>query len=498
LESLSFFIKDFQLRTNLYHCTQGIYVYNSQPQILNNQIIEPVQNGIYCNALGKSPLILNNVITKTSSNPTFRNYQGILLENHTNGYIAHNDISGFYWGIYVGGGSGGYFTNWSWQNFYPNNRIMNNSFGFAAGWGSTISAGYGMYYGMYNSIYNNVSYDVYCYQSSSITAQYNYWGGGLPKQYKDGTSYLNVLYPLTSDPWGGGLAPNSQAIQNSDIYTSGSLVSPENDDSTISDIYMAIDLEANGRIEEAINVYKNMIERNINTSIALTSLARIKTKFGRTDLFDYFLNLSNTNTTYKNTVLKILAGMFLQDNRYERALALYDEIIVSNENNYEGISARFEKFFAALNHKKDYKKASAFLSEISSLNLTEKELISRKEFAEYLFRSIADSSNILNKNSNEMLSKSEIEFPKEYSLNQNYPNPFNPTTTIKYDLPAEGLVTLEVFDLLGKKITTLVNEIKPVGTYELVFNASSLASGVYIYKLQAGSFVSSRKMILLK
>jgi tetratricopeptide (TPR) repeat protein len=480
------------------HCTQGIYVYNSQPQILNNQIIEPVQNGIYCNALGKSPLILNNVITKTSSNPTFRNYQGIWLENHTNGYIAHNDVQGFYWGIYAGGGSSGNFTNYSFQNFNPNNRICNNSFGFAAGWGSSISAGYLMYYGMNNSICNNVSYDVYCYQSSSITAQYNYWGGGLPKQYKDGTSYLNVLYPLTSDPWGGGLAPNSQSIQNSDIYTSSSLVSPVNDDSTISEIYMAIDLELTGRIEEAIIVYKNMIDRNINTSISLTSLARIKTKFGRTDLFEYFLNLSNTNTMYKNTVLKILAGMFLQDNQYERALAIYDEIIVSNENNYEGISARFESFFAALDHKKDYKKASAFLSEISSLNLTDKELISRKEFAEYLFRSINDSSNVLNKNSNEILSKSEFELPKDYSLNQNYPNPFNPTTTIKYDLPVDGLVSLEIFDILGRRITTLVNEQRTAGSYEQIYNASSLASGVYVYKLQSGDFISSKKMILLK
>ncbi len=85
-----------------------------------------------------------------------------------------------------------------------------------------------------------------------------------------------------------------------------------------------------------------------------------------------------------------------------------------------------------------------------------------------------------------------------FNLLQDYPNPFNSTTTIKYDLPADGLVTIEVFDLLGKKITTLVNEIKPIGTYELVFNASSLASGVYVYKLQAGNFISSKKMLLLK
>ena len=88
--------------------------------------------------------------------------------------------------------------------------------------------------------------------------------------------------------------------------------------------------------------------------------------------------------------------------------------------------------------------------------------------------------------------------PKEYSLYQNYPNPFNPTTTIKFDLPKDGLITLGIFDILGRRITTLVNEPRSAGSYEQIFNASSLASGVYVYKLQAGDLFSSKKMILLK
>ena len=86
----------------------------------------------------------------------------------------------------------------------------------------------------------------------------------------------------------------------------------------------------------------------------------------------------------------------------------------------------------------------------------------------------------------------------EYALVQNFPNPFNPSTTIKYQLPQDGLVTLKIYDILGKEVTTLINEEKPAGKYEVNFNASQLASGVYIYKIQAGSFVSSKKMILLK
>jgi hypothetical protein len=85
-----------------------------------------------------------------------------------------------------------------------------------------------------------------------------------------------------------------------------------------------------------------------------------------------------------------------------------------------------------------------------------------------------------------------------FQLYQNYPNPFNPTTTIKFDLPNDGIVELEVFDILGRKISTLVSEFRIAGSYEHTFNASSLASGVYVYKLKAGDFVDSKKMILLK
>ena len=88
--------------------------------------------------------------------------------------------------------------------------------------------------------------------------------------------------------------------------------------------------------------------------------------------------------------------------------------------------------------------------------------------------------------------------PTDYRLEQNYPNPFNNSTVIKYSIPKEGLVTLKVYNALGEELETLVNEEKSVGTYELNWNAANLPSGVYFYRLQTGSFVQTRKMILLK
>ncbi|MBZ0199123.1 MAG: T9SS type A sorting domain-containing protein, partial [Ignavibacteriaceae bacterium] len=85
-----------------------------------------------------------------------------------------------------------------------------------------------------------------------------------------------------------------------------------------------------------------------------------------------------------------------------------------------------------------------------------------------------------------------------YAISQNYPNPFNPTTTIRYAIPQDGLVTLKVYDILGKEVKTLVNEYKTKGRYEVTFDANNLASGLYIYEITSGSFKTSKKMTLIK
>jgi hypothetical protein len=87
---------------------------------------------------------------------------------------------------------------------------------------------------------------------------------------------------------------------------------------------------------------------------------------------------------------------------------------------------------------------------------------------------------------------------EDYHLYQNYPNPFNPTTKINYQIPELSFVTLKVYDVLGSEVTTLVNEEKSVGSYEVDFDATSLPSGIYFFRLQAGPFVETKKMILVK
>jgi flagellar hook assembly protein FlgD len=93
--------------------------------------------------------------------------------------------------------------------------------------------------------------------------------------------------------------------------------------------------------------------------------------------------------------------------------------------------------------------------------------------------------------------------PIEFALMQNYPNPFNPTTTIEYQLAAQSMTNIEVYNMLGERVVTLVNEVQPAGFYTVQWNGASqsgmkVATGVYFYRMRAGDFTTVKKMLLMK
>ena len=131
-------------------------------------------------------------------------------------------------------------------------------------------------------------------------------------------------------------------------------------------------------------------------------------------------------------------------------------------------------------------------TETQSYSFTDDNLTSGK----YLYRLKQIDFDGTYEYSNEV--EVTVTVPEKYELSQNYPNPFNPSTKINYQIAQNNFISLKVYDVLGNEVTTLVNENKTAGYYEINFDASSLSSGVYLYKLQAGSFVETKKMILLK
>ena len=483
--------------SNIDNCTQGIYIYNSQPRILNNQIIEPTNNGIYGEATGKRPLIQDNKITKSASNPQYKQFQGIIFGNYTRPFITHNDISGFYHAAYLGGGTMSFFTDDSYVTSNPNNRLINSRYGLNTGWGGKTFAGKGSL-GANNSIYNNSTRDVNSYINSTIWAQNNYWGGGQPNSYVDGTSFLYIDPILTFDPWEPSEAPISNQLDIEDLYIfvpeSGSNPMSE-PNSDFLDLLAGIMLERDGRINEAVLHYKQMVNRNVFVRPALTSLVSIANEYDRSDMLNYFEELLNNRADLKESLLKLLAAMHLHRGNYDETLNLYDEIIMEYGEGYEGVSARLDKFFAVINYGKNITGAANLLLEIESIKITDEELLIRKEFANYLLNGTIKlnkgTESINNGTNNNGL-------PKEFALFDNYPNPFNPTTTIEYSIPEASFVELKIYDILGGEVASLVKENKPSGKHSVKFSASNLPSGIYFYRIVSGNFTATKKLILLK
>jgi len=472
------------------HCTEGVYIYNSQPNISGNQIIEPVQNGINVNASGLSPLIQSNSISKTSSNPQYRQYQGIYLSNNSNGYIAKNDISGFYWGMYIGGGSDAYFTNYSNQAFSQNNRVMNSRIGIGAGWGAYIFAGMWKSYGRNNNISNNINYDAYSYQSSNIVAQCNWWGNDGAQTFHDGSSSLDADLPLTYDPW---IPQDNTIIEENELIGDGNInkiIIPD------SCIIQGILLEFRGRSNEAIFHYKNMIKNNRNADFAIGRLVAIMNRYNVSGIREFIESLLLGNNTYKPIVLTVLAGKLLEENKYEESKILFNRIINDYPDSYFAVNARFEKFFAALSLENNLNDASELLVELRALSLNDIDYLIRLQDAENQFALLG--TQLIEKPLTKQQIITELGKPDSYALNANYPNPFNPSTIIQFSIPEKSFVELKVFDILGNEVDNLVKQDMEPGNYSVIFNGSNLASGIYLYRLISGNFVDTRKMMLIK
>jgi len=116
----------------------------------------------------------------------------------------------------------------------------------------------------------------------------------------------------------------------------------------------------------------------------------------------------------------------------------------------------------------------------------------------YTAANILDDENVLPKMHAQNITLNQEAIVTKYSLSQNYPNPFNPKTTIAYQIPEDGFVTLKVYDVLGNEVTTLINDYKTRGSYNVDFNGSDLASGVYLYRIKVNDYSATKKLILMK
>jgi len=250
-------------------------------------------------------------------------------------------------------------------------------------------------------------------------------------------------------------------------------------------------------------IYNQIVSGTDSVDVKLDAyrrLSEIGKLTGRDEIYfselrDMYSSLAGSSSD--SSLVKIFSHLstlsLVAHQEYVPAVGEFDGIIQQNPNTEEAVYAEIDALTTAL------------LIEETDTTLQKGRL------GKYLIKSSADYNQkvdeILRKNFGSNSTENEKELlPTEYTLYQNYPNPFNPATTIKYDLPNASEVSLIIYDILGRKVKELVNTKQQAGRYEIQFNASNLASGVYIYQLMTDNpstssgqgFISSKKMILLK
>jgi parallel beta-helix repeat protein len=463
--------------SNIYHVvTNGgavLRITNSSPIIKNSHIfMYPLfgTTGIYVGN-NASPAILDNVIENNAGD-------GIHVSNST-GLIARNTIQNNngagvrceFLGSPVLGEAG----------YYPgtNNEINNNTFGVYA---STFSSPYigSLNNSWYrnNSIHSNSEYNLYVSDYSNALAEYTWWGATDPesKIYYDSTSMAEYQPYLTLPPENN---LDSQQTPNQE----------ERNDLLLE----AIQYRYDGQYEQSLENLKSIIKNWSNSIEAVQAIVELYHLFnvnGNTEIL-YFCQSLNPQNEIMSIILNIsLMKMMNMQNDLQSALSIADELIQNYPETIYEKEARAEKFYIYLDKYQDYDAAGDILLELKQkyshdidVNVMETLLSTEKPTA-------------INDENSSTLHQAAL--PKEIVLNQNYPNPFNPSTTVEFSIHQSNFVTLKIYNILGEEVATLVSERLAAGKHAFKWDANGLASGMYLYKIQAGDLVQTKKMMLLR
>ena len=474
--------------------------------IIGNQINNST---IGINIIQSSPLILRNTINGLTNTG-----YGIFLDN-SNGSIKFNIINNFASSIKL---------------YYSNPYLLKNTLTNAYSSGlelysysapimkPIVNGGSEYWYSGNNAIYGNPVSGAITFQDESypvLDSGYNldaittglYLKGDIP-------SFLNAVLYATYNYWGNGTPESNRFdVSNGDLYSEpyyngSALPAPESfattdigfnlldtvyikdlGDSPGRDLFaQANEYEIQSQYASAILKYKNIILNYKNSVYALASLSRIfncldKAKSSNNGfiLHQNYLSQIKNNNSYPFIIRELCEDFIIKTKvrlgLIQEAISDYTSIYNQNQNNSKGFHALLNKE-CLLTQIRD-----TLDNNYSKFN----NMIDRK----------LSILNIINKSSNNNITKSNS-VPEKYSLSQNYPNPFNPVTNIKYQIPADGYVSLKIYDITGREIANLVNEYKKAGYYTVSFNGINFASGVYFYRIQAGDFSQVKKMVLIK
>ncbi len=463
----------------------GIYLSSSNVDISGNTILNSTSYGINANNVSSSFYWHNNNL--------HGNGYAMLLTN-ASPWIGHCDISDNSHGVVMNSSSASFAVPPSEDNqMLGYNAITCNSAtpNFKAENYSTIYAGYG-YNGGYNSIFGSELPDMEAANHSGIYACNNYWGSPYPAISADGTSWILAWYPLTSDP-----NPGSCSGLNKSLAKSGGNVEAVSND--ISNNYWDAISKMYGKdLYTAKDIFTSIINENYDSKyspLALLALYEMKLKVGKdnSSLNEGVKNLltAKYNASEKDMLrpfaIRLLARDAALSNNFEYMVSYNTELVNKYPNTNNELAALYDLVTYYIDMKEDFTKAKEYYSRMT-------EAYPDEDLTRFAAINLGEDLGIIKKG----LSINNDQTPKEYFLSNAYPNPFNPTTEIKYAIKEDGLVSLKVYDMLGREMATLVNENKSAGTYTVNFDAKNLSSGVYLYSISAGNFQQTKKMILTK
>jgi len=372
----------------------------------------------------------------------------------------------------------------------------------------------------YNEISNNAHNQIENYGDTIVGAALGGSGGyNSVKGNYSGSNYLVANYgsPVNSvGTWWGqttiDLAMFTGTVSGTHL-TSDPTTTPGNDGESPAKAVFKEEIDFNQLFEEAEEMLSNA-NNSDEIQIRFHHLYQLEGLANKPDITDRFQNLARLATQEINTPF---SNQSLTNTYQELALILYTKSLIRNENYSEAqlyidqinsteLSEENKREFLDLRlvtetyHGK-YEKALSTLDELyaqyqaKGVNLEE---------AQSRYSPIREDIIVrLNNNDRSPLKETITEEDVldqigEFTLHQNYPNPFNPVTNISFTLPERGFVSLKVYDILGREVANLVNEVKSIGTHSVNFNASFLSSGIYMYKLEAGQKVFSKRMTLIK
>lgn len=482
--------------------TAGIYCNNSSPTIEDNILNNMVDMGIYL--YNASPSILRNTIQGSSSS---YGYTGIRCEESSSPYIGRNTVRYFTTGVSAyrygsptfaeNSSSGGYNkivrTSTAIYGWYYSSPVVGSS-----------STGGNNYLDSASTLLVNAAW------YTNIMAENNWWGSANPPaNLFSAVSYSSIDYTPYL------LSPPSLSIVGADPYAwikttklmktvggTASAVSTDPSSNPIfddEDLKAALQYEMKKEYQQASDIYEKVFKKELNTAkgrYALVKFGDCFFKLGRNGIDKYLSEISESYKSKKKDEISVIVLDLINrelhiNKEYEKVAdnlkMIKNDFSVNSEIEKSTLYGLVSFYVNCFN---DTKTASSYYEELKQKYPKDKLITSCEILLGYKYDNTLNEKMV---NGNEVNIKGEIDF-----TTGNYPNPFNPSTTISYTLPEAGKVLIKVFDVLGREVTTLVNESTTAGKHNVVWDGSNYASGIYFYSITFKGETLNKKMLLIK